>query len=155
MHIAVICTGNICRSPIGEVVYATDLDINGCRVSSAGTANWHVDAPMDHRARAALYRAGYDHPGSLGRFASVDYLATVDLAVAMTRAHRDDLLARRFDLRVVLVRELLGDGALDVADPYYGTDADFDDVVATLRRSVPALRGYLGQGDFGVAPPGA
>ena len=57
----------------------------------------------------------------------------------MTREHRRDLLATRPDLRVVLLRELLGEGALDVPDPYFGTDDDFDVCRETLERAIPAL----------------
>jgi protein-tyrosine phosphatase len=149
-HLSVVCTGNICRSPIGEVIYRRDLQVPNVIVSSAGTARWHVGSPMDRRARRALQRAGYDDEGTLGAYADHAYLGRVDLAVAMTRTHRDDLMQTRPGTKVVLVRELLGDGPLDVADPYYGDDTDFDAVVVAIQRSVPMLRALLTRGDFGV-----
>ena len=104
-------------------------------VTSAGTANWHVGSPMDPRARAALDRAGHLEPGSLGVYADADYLRGQDLVVVMTREHRDDVRRRLSgaSTQVILWRDLLDDGKdLDVADPYYGGDDEFDGCLAVL-----------------------
>ncbi len=113
--------------------------LDDVEVSSAGTARWHVGEPMDHRAAASLQRGGYSPDAGVGAWATPEYLRDIALAVAMTREHRRDLLATRPDLRVVLLRELLGEGALDVPDPYFGTDDDFDVCRETLERAIPAL----------------
>ena len=53
-RIAVVCLGNICRSPIAEVVLTSKLEQAGLgdevEVVSAGTGGWHVGEPMDRRA---------------------------------------------------------------------------------------------------------
>lgn len=108
-------------------------------VTSAGTARWHVDEPMDHRAAAALRRGGYEPDASPGIWATREFLDTIDIAVAMTREHRRDLLALRPDLPVLLVREVLGHGLLDVPDPYFGDDRDFDACRETLELATPTL----------------
>ena len=63
-RVAVVCLGNICRSPIADVVVNALLDEAGLRdgveVTSAGTGSWHVGEPMDPRAAAVLTHAGYD-----------------------------------------------------------------------------------------------
>jgi protein-tyrosine phosphatase len=105
-------------------------------VTSAGTANWHVGSPMDPRARAALDRAGYQAAGSLGAYADTAYLNRQDLVVVMTREHRDDVRLRLNNAatEVVLWRDLMDTGQdLDVADPYYGGDAEFDGCLALIR----------------------
>jgi protein-tyrosine-phosphatase len=88
LHVAAICTGNICRSPMAEIALRDDLRRAGLTdnviVTSAGTANWHVGKFMDERARDALRRAGYRVDAFAARFASSEYLATVDLAVVMS-----------------------------------------------------------------------
>ena len=67
MHVVFVCSGNICRSPIAEKVFATELEraglAEGVRVTSAGTGGWHVGDPADERAAAVLRAAGYpsDH----------------------------------------------------------------------------------------------
>jgi protein-tyrosine phosphatase len=128
---------------MGEVILRDALakvpNAAGIEVTSAGTARWHVDEPMDHRAAAALRRAGYEPQATPGIWATADFLQSVDVAIAMTREHRSDLLARRPELAVLLVREVLGHGALDVPDPYFGTDADFDACRETLELATPEL----------------
>jgi len=64
VQIAVVCLGNICRSPIAQVVLEHRLAEAGLddrvTVVSAGTGSWHTDEPMDERAAATLSAAGYD-----------------------------------------------------------------------------------------------
>jgi protein-tyrosine phosphatase len=105
-------------------------------VTSAGTARWHVGSPMDPRARNALDRAGLHRPGSLGAYADSTYLNAQDLVVVMTREHLDDVNARlrNEETEVILWRNLSEPGLnLDVADPYYGDDREFDECLASLR----------------------
>ncbi len=63
-HLAVVCLGNICRSPMADVVLAERLADAGLNdrvsVGSSGTGGWHVGDPMDRRAAATLTAAGYD-----------------------------------------------------------------------------------------------
>ncbi|MHB8379595.1 MAG: low molecular weight protein-tyrosine-phosphatase [Acidimicrobiales bacterium] len=141
IRVATICTGNICRSPMAEVVLrhliADDPHLQDhVMVTSAGTANWHVGSPMDPRARAALDRAGYVAAGTAGAFADADYLDLQDLIVVMTREHRGDVQRRLNNAatEVILWRDLINEGEdLDVADPYYGGDDEFDECLAILR----------------------
>jgi protein-tyrosine phosphatase len=140
IRVATICTGNICRSPMAEVVLrhlvAQDEHLKDhVNVTSAGTANWHVGSPMDPRAREALNRAGYHGTGSLGAYADADYLDRQDIIVVMTRDHRDDVRRRlrNTTTEVILWRNLIDQGRdLDVADPYYGDDDEFDECLALL-----------------------
>jgi len=145
-HLGVICTGNICRSPMAEVVYRDlvtrdEVLREKVKVTSAGTARWHVGAAMDPRARNALRRKGFEDPGTPGAYADRHYLSTLDLAVVMTREHRSDVRQRVGDgLEILLVRELLDPAELlDLADPYYGADADFDDCLEMIKKSGPRL----------------
>jgi protein-tyrosine phosphatase len=151
IRVATICTGNICRSPMAEVALrhllgGDSLFQDHVIVTSAGTANWHVGSPMDPRARAALDRAGYLEPGSLGVYADADFLDRQDLVVVMTREHRDDVLRRLSGAttEVILWRNLLDDGLdLDVADPYYGDDSEFDECLAVLSDGAERLTSLL------------
>ena len=140
LHVSVICTGNICRSPMGEVALKhllrapSDLAAR-ISVTSAGTARWHVGSAMDPRARRALDRAEFVENGSNAVYADSAYLDRQDLVLVMTREHRADVLTRLTNPRteVLMVRNLLQPGLdLEVADPYYGTDDDFDDCLAIL-----------------------
>jgi low molecular weight protein-tyrosine phosphatase len=160
VRVAVICTGNICRSPMAEVVLAQliaqDPSLRGrVEVSSAGTAKWHVGSEMDQRARDALNRAGFVNSGTPAAFADRSYLNAHDIVVAMTREHVHDVQQRltNDNTEVILLRNLLQPGEnLDVADPYYGDADEFDDCLELLRQGglclTSALRSRLGAGSF-------
>jgi protein-tyrosine phosphatase len=141
-----VCTGNICRSPMGQVVLEelarnTSLSdgtalADHLAVSSAGTTGWHAGDPMDPRARRALEQRGYlDHGHRAQSFAPA-WFGDVDLVVCMDRGHQQTLLglARsnagddRYEDRLVMLRRYdpRAGGALDVPDPYYGDEADFE-----------------------------
>ncbi len=117
-------------------------------VASAGTARWHVGDPMDPRARRALDRAGYHLPGAPGIYADSDFLDRQDLILVMTREHRDDVRERlrRATPEVILWRDLFeATPDLDLADPYYGDDREFDECLAALANASPALLSLLHQ----------
>jgi protein-tyrosine phosphatase len=151
LSVATICTGNICRSPMAEVVLkhliAEDPTLAGhVLVTSAGTARWHVGSDMDPRARAALDRAGYLLDGSPGTYASREFLDAQDVVIVMTREHRADVRARLTNTRteVLLWRHLIDPTKdLDVADPYYGDDVEFDDCLGVLSAGGVALMSRL------------
>ena len=151
LRLATICTGNICRSPMAEVVLkhliADDPELNGhVVVTSAGTASWHVGSAMDPRAREALDRAGYSLEGSRGTYASREFLDGQDVVVVMTREHLADVRARLTNpcTEVVLWRHLIDPTKnLDVPDPYYGDDAEFDDCLGVITAGGEALLSLL------------
>lgn len=104
-------------------------------VTSAGTANWHVGNQMDLRARTALDRAGFALAGSPGAFADSEYLNHQDIVVVMTREHVHEVTQRLINelVQVIMLRNLLEPGGnLDVADPYYGSDKDFDECLELI-----------------------
>ncbi len=152
-RVAAVCTGNICRSPMAEVVLNDLVDrderLRGrVRVSSAGTAKWHVGDEMDPRARRALDRAGFTGAGTPAAFADATYLDAHDVVIVMTREHRADVLGRltRRDVRVIMLRELLGEPGLDLADPYYGEDGAFDECLETIQRAAESWLEELARG---------
>jgi protein-tyrosine phosphatase len=124
-------------------------------VTSAGTANWHVGDDMDPRARAALDRAGLSKRGTPATFADRAYLDGHDIVVTMTREHTSDVRRRLTNqtTEVLLLRNLLDPGKnLDVADPYYGDDQEFDACLAMLRQGGERLTSLLRSRLDDVAP---
>ena len=162
IRVAMICTGNICRSPMAEVslrhlVSEDGLLARRVEITSAGTANWHVGSPMDPRARSALDRAGLHLEGTLGAYADSNYLNRHDLIIVMTREHLHDVRQRLSNesTEVIMLRNLLEPGLdLDLADPYYGDDLDFDECLEVLtrggRRLTSVLRQRLGEDSLEV-----
>ena len=141
-RIAVVCTGNICRSPIGQVVLESALAAAGvdATVESYGTGGWHVGDPMDHRAAAALTTAGYDASRHRAAQFTSGLVDRHDLVLAMDRGHRRDLLALGVAPdRVRLWRDFDPDGDGDVADPYYSRDHAFRLVVELCERTADEI----------------
>ncbi len=148
VHITFICTGNICRSPMAEAVFADALRREGLddrvRVSSAGTGSWHVGGPADPRTEDTLRRAGYTC-AHIAAQVGPQHLSA-DLVVALDAGHLASLrrLVRDPD-RLVLLRSFdpAADGDLDVPDPYLGGEHGFDDVLAMVRAAVPGLLAWV------------
>lgn len=139
MRVAVVCLGNICRSPMAAAVLRHAVAEAGLtdavEVVSAGTAGYHVGDPADPRARAALRRRGYDDAHTARRFAAEDF-AAVDLVLAMDGANVDDL--RRLAPTpedAAKVRLLRGEG--EVPDPYY--DDSFEAALDLIEAAVPLI----------------
>jgi protein-tyrosine phosphatase len=149
-RVTFVCTGNICRSPIAEVVVADALRREGLDdrvvVDSAGTGGWHVGHGADPRAVAALQTAGLDGTAHRAREVDRDALGTTDLVVALDSGHLRDLrrlVPGRAD-RVRLLRSFdPGADGTDVADPYYGDDAGFTTTVEQVRAAVPGLLAHV------------
>ena len=94
-RVALVCLGNICRSPMAHVVLAGTSSEAGLatevEVSSAGTGGWHVGEPMDPRAAAALLGAGYDPSAHRARQYDAGWLADHDVVLVMDRANLADI----------------------------------------------------------------
>lgn len=144
-RVAVVCLGNICRSPMAHVVLEKRLADAGLddhvEVTSFGTGGWHVGDPMDRRAAATLSSAGYDASRHRARqWAGND----ADLVLAMDAANLADIGGRTD--RVMLFRDFdpVAPGG-DVPDPYYGGDSGFEEVLAMVERTAAALVAALGR----------
>lgn len=88
--ILTVCTGNICRSPLAEVLLRARLEPLGVRVHSAGT-HAMVGHGMPPEAQEIAVQAGAapsavaDHTA---RYLVEPLLAESDLVLAMSREHR-------------------------------------------------------------------
>ena len=157
-RITAVCLGNICRSPIAEVVISEQLHHAGLShlttVESGGTAGWHEGNPADPRTIAALARAGYPISHRARMFTD-DWFETSDLILGMDYQNVLDVRAlttdpaviesirpiRSFDPNLVHLPE--DDPSLEVPDPYHGTDADFDGVVRMVESATAGIVDYV------------
>lgn len=87
--ILVVCTGNICRSPLAEHLLAAQLqDIPAIRVSSAGT-HALVGEPMFEVTQQVAHSYGLENIDShRGQQVTEQLLESSDLILTMTRDHR-------------------------------------------------------------------
>ena len=157
--IAVVCLGNICRSPMAHVVLEAEVDAAGLadrvEVLSAGTADWHEGKPMDRRAAATLTTHGYDATRHRAQQVPPSWLTEHDLVLAMDHSNLSDLHELLEDPdghgevdRVRLFRDfdpLATADEREVPDPYYGEDDGFEHVLRMVRRTSAALVAAVGE----------
>jgi protein-tyrosine phosphatase len=139
---------------MAERVLRAELDRAGLAgrvtVDSAGTGDWHLGEAMDSRARAELARRGYDGSGHEARQIEEPWLAHYDLMLAMDQANLANLrqLANgdpALSSRIRLMRsfdQAARDGA-EVPDPYYGSPADYAEVLDLVEAAARELARQL------------
>jgi protein-tyrosine phosphatase len=123
-----VCLGNICRSPMAEMVFANLVKEKGLsalfEVQSSGTGAWHEgerphpgtiqilrekNVPVDPRKRAQQIKSNV--------FQNFDYI------VAMDSSNKQNL--KRLGNATLLLDEIPGGKYKDVPDPYYEQNFDF------------------------------
>lgn len=154
-RIALVCLGNICRSPMAHVVLEHHLREAGLadrvRVDSFGTGGWHVGGSMDERAAQALRTTGHDPSRHRARQVAADGLGDYDLILAMDSHNLAALRQLDPDGRYADRMALFGDhdpdvgDSPDVPDPYYGGPQGFSEVLAIVDRTARALASRLAE----------
>jgi len=149
LHVTFVCSGNICRSPMAEKMFAHQIRERGLadrvRVTSAGTGSWHAGDGADRRANRVLQAHGYptDHVAAQ---VDADHLSA-DVVVALGRNHMRILTQLGVEPeRVRMLRSFdprSGTHALDVEDPYYGGLTDFEDVFVVIEAALPGLHDWV------------
>lgn len=94
LTILTVCTGNICRSPLAEVLLRTRLEEIGVRVHSAGT-HALVGHGMPEQALALAVAAGAGHEiatAHQARYLVEPLLVDADLVLTMAREHRSHVV---------------------------------------------------------------
>ena len=144
-RINVVCSGNICRSPMAEIVLRgamADAGLGGAVVvDSSGTGGWHIGSGADDRALRALTGVGLDGAAHRVRQFDARWFDELDLVLCADAGHLRDIrrpaAGRDVDTEIRLLREFdpqAGDD-LDLADPYYGEQSDFEECLAQIRRA--------------------
>lgn len=149
LHVTFVCSGNICRSPMAEKMFAQQIAERGLadlvRVTSGGTGGWHAGAPADERAQRVLRERGYPS-GHRAAQVGDDHLAA-DLVVALGRNHARILADLGVDAdRLRMLRSFdprSGAHPDDVEDPYYGDHSDFVAVFDVIEASLPGLHTWV------------
>jgi protein-tyrosine phosphatase len=112
-------------------------------VDSAGTGDWHIGSPPDHRSIAVAAAHGLDISGQRGRQITRGDFATFDHVVGLDRANLRALTAMRPGASIAQISLLLdhvpGRAGQDVADPYTGDRAAFETAWNDISTGVDGL----------------
>lgn len=137
----VVCMGNICRSPMAQVVLQTQVAQEGLAskisIDSAGTHASGFGEKPDSRAEAALLRRGHEIGKIRSRKVSAHDFSKFDLILAMDANNLAAMQqicppdqAHKLHLFLQFgAAPTSADTAYEVPDPYYGNVAGFDRVL--------------------------
>ena len=166
--VLMVCTGNICRSVMAQVVLRDRLEARGvsAQVDSAGISDEEHGGPIDRRAARTLRDADYDVPDHHAHQVQPQEVGEYDLILAMTTGHSKQVerLAQMVDVKVTkdgpvgdpsvvdlrmfrsfdpAVGEHAPSYELDVPDPWYGTQEDFETTLDTIESAVDAIADHV------------
>ena len=145
--VSVICLGNICRSPIGEVVLRDRLEKNdlAIEVSSGGTGDWHIGENAYFRSIEVLEENNYkiNHTAKQvtrkwfekhDLFLAMDLKNRADLFILADKSQWDKIIMfRSFDEYLAHLPH--DHPALEVPDPYGQDLLEFRKVLSMVENA--------------------
>ena len=140
-----VCAGNICRSPLAEGVMAHVLEargIDGVLLDSAGLNGYHTGEAPDARSVSVGSRHGIDISGQRCRQLVTGDFLRFDLILGMDRSNMRLIAGRRPEnaiSRTGLFTEMAGGQPVEIPDPWYGGEGDFETVYRMVLAASHAL----------------
>jgi protein-tyrosine phosphatase len=139
-----VCMGNICRSPAAEgVLKKLLIDKNLSKdfyVDSAGIINYHAGEQPDYRMISVLEKRGYslNHSArqiNLKDFEIFDYILAVDNYI-FRELNKYPIEFEQKKKIMKLADFLKNHSEKEIADPYYGSEEDFEYCLDLIEDSV-------------------
>lgn len=151
-RITIVCTGNICRSPMAAYLLrraVEDAGIEDVDIDSSGTSDWEIGNPIDPRAAELLTGRGIETSGHVARQFAAAHFADADLVLALDTDHYTALRrmaatdADRAKIRMLRSFDptLAGEppAKQGVYDPWFGDKADFTATADMISGALPGL----------------
>ena len=140
-HILVVCTANICRSPVGEALLRQQLQKAGLvdwTVSSAGT--WAVAGNQASQfSMLLLEERGLDIQLHRSQLVTGSLLQQCDLVLCMETTHQKEM-QKAFPTqrdKIYTLRQIVGERG-SVRDPYGGSRRQYERMVTELELLIEA-----------------
>jgi protein-tyrosine-phosphatase len=147
MTVLIVCTGNICRSPMAVAILRHLLQARGIdhiAVRSAGTAPWD-GAPASEGSYLVSLEHGLDLSSHRARQLTTDIVADAALILGMSAGHVDRAIQLGGAGKSFLLGAYAGEPAEDaeVSDPFGGEIEEYretyDRLVSLLEAALPRL----------------
>lgn len=157
-----VCLGNICRSPAAEGAFLNFLyqenRAHEFLVDSAGTSGHHTGDKPDPRMIERAHARGIALPSHARQFQYEDF-SKFDYIVCMDKSNYRNVLALdkndQFKNKVFLLTDfIVGKKGIDVPDPYYGEEKDFDLVLDLVQQGAVGLFNHIYQERSDKTSPG-
>lgn len=152
-YIVVVCTANICRSPMAagllrHALAAQPEPLRSLQVYSAGVSA-RVGEPVTDHSVTALRKVGIDISGNVSRPLTQEMINGALAIFCMTESHRAmiEATANPPPKRLHLFREFLKGGDKEIPDPYGAPlpayEATRDEMVEALPSVLEFLKSVL------------
>lgn len=157
-----VCTGNICRSPMAEIILRAEFERRGLadkvNVESSGVSDEEYGNPIDRRAVKVLKERSYELPAHhFAHRITRDEIERTDLFLPMTASHMRALLrqlpqAKRSEVRMYrsfdpnLPKPAAGrEDSIDLVDPWYGGPREFEVAIDQIEEVAPYIVDWVEQ----------
>lgn len=148
--IIIVCTANVCRSPMGEkllrhALAAEPEPLRSLQVISAGIAAGK-GYPATENSVAALKKVGLDLSDHASRPLTQELLDEALAVFCMTESHRAmiEVSFDRVPKNLHLFREFVGrDGDAEIPDPFGGNFREYEACRDSMVEAVPSLVKFL------------
>jgi len=153
LSVAMVCLGNICRSPMAAAVLANKVRANKdfeMQVTSSGTSGWHIGEGPHPTSKLVWEKAGYQHDHKASQFKANDYFVN-DYILVMDSSNYENVLSlapsqedsakvfylRSFDPALSHIDPLSNDYfKLEVPDPYNQSEDAYRTVLEMIESAV-------------------
>jgi protein-tyrosine phosphatase len=161
-NVAMVCLGNICRSPMAAAVLsnkARSLKDVEVQVTSSGTSGWHIGQGPHPTSKLVWEKAGYLHDHKASQFKGNDYFVN-DYILVMDSSNYENVLAlapsnedaikvfylRSFDPALSHINPLSSEFfKLEVPDPYNQSEDAYREVLSMIESAVDGFINSLTQ----------
>jgi protein-tyrosine phosphatase len=131
-RILTLCIGNICRSPLAEVLLARELPSH--QVWSAGLSAL-IGQPADPNSQLIAQEHGLDLSRHRAQQVSSIMCQQAEMILVMEQSHKA-MLEQQFPVVRGKVFRIGQFGGFDIADPYHQPREAFDNAYAAIARGL-------------------
>ncbi len=137
-RILMVCTANICRSPLAEGLLRQRLQAQGYaewEVSSAGTWAQIPREASQYSQEVLREREGVDISDHRARVVTAVMLADQDLVLCMESGHAEALRAEfpQYSPQIFMLSQMVNNRRFNISDPYGGPKEGYEMMLTQVR----------------------